>query len=444
MKRVRVESSDSCSASDEIEVPEGWQNLCLSDVADLISGAGFPEILQGQQNLQYPFFKVGNLGEVESGHPLLTSKHTVDERIVKELHAKIIPPDSIVFAKIGMAIALNRRRMIGVASCIDNNMMAAVPNEKILPRYLLRFLETAEFMPFTQATTVPSLRKSDLAQIQIPLPPLSEQEHIVARVEVLLTNVNAARDRLRRVPLIMKKFRQAVLAAACSGRLTEEWRIGKDLRDWEDKTLQSISSNKKNAISSGPFGSALGLKDYHDNGIPVIRSQNIQQGKFTPNNFVYVSELKATELKRSEVIPGDIVIVAVGASSGNVAMVTDEFPRYILSQNCNKFSFNSEIVNLKFVFLALQTDFLIDEMRSITTDTARPFLSLTNLKTISISFPPLDEQNEIVRRVGLLFERADAFDQEVAAAGWRCERLTLAVLGKAFRGELTTHESKAN
>jgi len=52
--------------------------------------------------------------------------------------------------------------------------------------------------------------------------------------------------------------------------------------------------------------------------------------------------------------------------------------------------------------------------------------------------PPLAEQHEIVRRVGLLFERADAFDQEVAAAGQRCERLTQAVLGKAFRGELVS------
>ena len=56
---------------------------------------------------------------------------------------------------------------------------------------------------------------------------------------------------------------------------------------------------------------------------------------------------------------------------------------------------------------------------------------------------PLAEQHEIVRRVGLLFERADAFDQEVVAAIRRCERLTQAVLGKAFRGELTTNDSKA-
>jgi type I restriction enzyme S subunit len=48
----------------------------------------------------------------------------------------------------------------------------------------------------------------------------------------------------------------------------------------------------------------------------------------------------------------------------------------------------------------------------------------------------LAKQHEIIRRVGLLFERADAFDQEVAATGWRCERLTQAVLGKAFKGEL--------
>jgi type I restriction enzyme S subunit len=108
------------------ELPEGWAEAPLGGVADLESGAGFPEKLQRKTGLPYPFFKVGNLGEVQSGESLQTSAHTVDDRLAKELHARIIPPDSVVFAKIGMAIQLNRRRLVGVHCCIDNNMMAAI------------------------------------------------------------------------------------------------------------------------------------------------------------------------------------------------------------------------------------------------------------------------------------------------------------------------------
>jgi type I restriction enzyme S subunit len=75
-----------------------------------------------------------------------------------------------------------------------------------------------------EGTTVQSIRYEQLKRMQIPVPPLPEQRRILKRVETLLVEVNAARDRLAKVPAILKRFRQAVLAAACDGRLTEDWR----------------------------------------------------------------------------------------------------------------------------------------------------------------------------------------------------------------------------
>ncbi|MGA7740660.1 MAG: restriction endonuclease subunit S [Polyangia bacterium] len=208
----------------EEELPEGWAGTSLGDLADLTSGAGFPLEHQGRTDGSLPFFKVGNLGEVPSGEPLLRSAHSIDERMAQQLGAKIIPPGAVVFAKIGMAIRLNRRRQIGVRSCIDNNMMAAISGGAVEDRWLLRFLETIDFMPLTQATTVPSIRKGELSEIAVPLPPLAEQRRIVEKVEALLAQVNAARAHLAKVPTILKRFRQSILSAACSGRLTEGWR----------------------------------------------------------------------------------------------------------------------------------------------------------------------------------------------------------------------------
>ncbi len=73
-------------------------------------------------------------------------------------------------------------------------------------------------------TTVQSVRFDQLKKLQLPIPPLAEQKRIVAKVEELLARVNAARERLARVPAILKRFRQSVLAAASSGRLTADWR----------------------------------------------------------------------------------------------------------------------------------------------------------------------------------------------------------------------------
>ena len=149
-------------SADVEELPEGWVWSSLGESCVLVSGAGFPLEFQGKKGSCYPFFKVGNLGEVASGEYLTFSPNSVDEVLAKQLGAKIIPKDAVVFAKIGMAIRLNRRRLVGRECCIDNNMMAAVPTRAISARFLLRFLETVEFMPLATATTVPSLRKSAL------------------------------------------------------------------------------------------------------------------------------------------------------------------------------------------------------------------------------------------------------------------------------------------
>ena len=82
-------------------IPEGWTHAMLGETARLVSGAGFPLEHQGKKGLKYPFFKVGNLGEVESGTPLETAPDSIDDDLAKLLGAKIIEPNTVLFAKTG-------------------------------------------------------------------------------------------------------------------------------------------------------------------------------------------------------------------------------------------------------------------------------------------------------------------------------------------------------
>src|SRR5262249_2243676 len=84
------------------------------------------------------------------------------------------------------------------------------------------------------------------------LPPLAEQQRIVAKVEALLVRVNTARQRLTKVPAILKRYRQSVLAAACDGRLTEDWRLSTDVRDADEDLGQSIDSNETSRSKAEP------------------------------------------------------------------------------------------------------------------------------------------------------------------------------------------------
>jgi type I restriction enzyme S subunit len=101
-------------------------------------------------------------------------------------------------------------------------MMATIPNQRIDPKYLLRFLETVDLMPLSQATTVPSLRKGDLEQIKVPLPPLAEQQEFVRRVEALFALADQIEARYAKAKAPVEKLTQSILAKAFRGELVPQ------------------------------------------------------------------------------------------------------------------------------------------------------------------------------------------------------------------------------
>jgi type I restriction enzyme S subunit len=458
------------------ELPEGWCRSTLGDLADLVSGAGFPIKYQGRTGLRYPFFKVGNLGDVNSGELLTETPDTIDNVIINELHAKVIPTNSIVFAKIGMAIRLNRRRMVGVPCCIDNNMMAAVSNGAALPHYLLRFLETVDFMALTQATTVPSIRKGDFESLSIPLPPIAEQKRIVAKVEELFEQVNAAKERLARVSVILKRFRQAVLAAACSGRLTADWRekhfgveptsdllkriqqdrkkpkksylnrtneeedIYFDIPDsWSFCFFEDICSNKPQAIKAGPFGSSLTKSCYAPFGYKIYGQEQVIRGDAYYGNY-YIGEKKFLELKSCEVEARDLLISLVG-TIGKVLIIPDNFEKGIINPRLVKISLHSKI-SPEYISNYLASPVAINMFKRDSHGGTMEILNLRMLKGLPIPLPPVIEQHEIVRRVEVMFKLAHAVEKRVEAATVRAQKLIQAILAKAFRGELVPTEAE--
>ncbi|MDN7012339.1 hypothetical protein FGW20_04645 [Methanoculleus sp. FWC-SCC3] len=466
------------------EVPEGWEYANLGTVAELISGSGFPLEYQEKTGQKYPFYKVGNLGEVKSGQYLTESKHTISEDTASELRAKIIPKDSIVFAKIGMAIALNRRRLIGVPSCIDNNMMAAVPNTSILSQYLLRFLETIDFMQYSQATTVPSLRRTDLAEIKVPLPPLAEQHRIVAAIEALFARLDAANARLERVPGILKQFRQAVLAAACDGRLTEDWRAENPNREngsviisriVAERKHQSVIGNKNKERIVTPkiiqngyeeyfeipsswlwvnFGTVLGeikngisIKPHNDPPgdrilrISALRARNVNLSdyRYLRNSEIHIksyqledNDLLFTRYSGSEEFVG--ICGLVRGLKDNVILYPDKLIRV-------RFDHQQILPNYVELFYlnGFARQMIIDSSKS---SAGQRGISGKNIRDLPLALPPLPEQHEIVRRVDALFALADRIEAEVAAARAKTETMRQSILARAFSGRLVPTEAE--
>ena len=119
------------------------------------------------------------------------------------------------------------------------------PGDKLCPKYLYYFCCSFNFKGLDKSTTIPSLAKRDLLQIEMPVPSLGEQERIVSKIEELFSKLDASVAELKTAKEKLKVYRQAVLKEAFEGKLSEKWRNTNDNSPYND--LLRASSDLKNA-----------------------------------------------------------------------------------------------------------------------------------------------------------------------------------------------------
>ncbi|BBU38891.1 MAG: restriction endonuclease [Bacillaceae bacterium] len=202
------------------KVPENWVWVRFKHLVDFFSGSAFPNQYQGYNDLEIPFYKVGNLKDTDSNYYIYSEENTISEEIRVKLKAKKVPKDTILFAKIGEAIRLNRRGLVPKPACIDNNLMGFKANENILDNKLLLYWSLKEdFYKYSQATAVPSIRKSTLEAIAFPLPPIHEQRRIAEKIERLFAKIDEAKLLIEEVKESFELQRAAILDKAFKGQL---------------------------------------------------------------------------------------------------------------------------------------------------------------------------------------------------------------------------------
>ena len=224
----------------------------LGDVAEVISGVGFPKDLQGSSDGDVPVFKVGDISNaIKSGtHFLRKSPNNLSKADASKLSKTLMPPGTIVFAKIGEGLKLNRRAVLSQPSLVDNNVMGLVPKAGVATSaYLYYFMQTIDLGILSRATAVPSVRKSDVVELPIPLPLIAQQDEIVAEIEKQFSRLDEAVANLQRVKANLKRYKASVLKDAVEGRLvpTEAELARRDGRSFEtgEQLLQRILETRR-------------------------------------------------------------------------------------------------------------------------------------------------------------------------------------------------------
>lgn len=156
-----------------------WHHVEMGKVASVVSGYGFPREYQGLTDEEFPFFKVGDMNLPGNEKCMTTIANTISGATLKKLKAKAFPQGTIIFPKIGAAIATNKKRVLTQSSVVDNNVMGLIPKSQINPWYLYYWMLQFDLRSVSNIGPVPSMRKTEVQRVLIPLPALSEQHRIV-------------------------------------------------------------------------------------------------------------------------------------------------------------------------------------------------------------------------------------------------------------------------
>lgn len=358
---------------------------------------------------------------------------------------------------------------------VNEHVFICRPTEFIEPRFLFRYLTSKEgqdrILENFQGSAQGGINLSFAPNTEIPLAPLNEQKRIVEKLEKLLGKVEAVQARLNKIPVILKRFRQAVLAAACSGKLTADWRkentdesaeqLKRDIiSEFYQKTKKKIDeteyfqkpdnsdipSSWQWIISANIFyfvtsGSRGWASYYSNSGALFIRVGNLDHNSIQLDltSKKFVNPPSNAEGTRTRVLEND-VLVSITADVGMIALVNSDIGEAYINQHIS-LARPVEGIDKKFLAYYLTSeDGGQKQFRELQRGATKAGLGLGDIKNIWVALPPIEEQKEIVRRVEDLFKFADQIEARYKKARSYTDKLTQSILAKAFRGELVPQD----
>jgi type I restriction enzyme S subunit len=392
------------------DLPQGWTSATISDVTERVPNAK-PESTPNEE------FGYIDISSIDNSTFRITDVKRFKGKDAPSRARRPIRTNDVLFSN----VRTNLRNIALVApeakaQLCSTGFTVLRPNAGIDPHFLFRYVLTNDFIgrvtPQQTGTHYPATSDRVVIAEEIALPPFAEQRRIVAKIEKLLGQVDACQGRMAKIPTRLKRFRQSVLAAACSGRLTADWR-DKNVasEDWKLVTL--------GAVVEFIGGSQPPKKHFiHEPRRGYVRFIQIRDYK-SDKNLTFIPR----DLARRFCTKTDVMIGRYGPPLFQILRGIEGAYNVALMKAIPR---DSKLVS---------NDFQFSE-RTVGQDGVRKDL----LEAYETRLPPLQEQEEIVRRVNKLFTLADRIEARFSKAQQSVSSLTQAILAKAFRGELVPTE----
>jgi type I restriction enzyme S subunit len=449
------------------ELPEGWATASLGYVCSKITDGTHKTPDYVGDGVR--FLSTANLVPFKGGFDFSEYERFISQAAHRELTKRCQPEEGdVLISKCG---TIGRTKEIDVKypfSIFVGLALLKPLHGLFAPRFLECFLNSpdiqSQFEELAPGSTRRTLTLAGINRVELSIPPLAEQKRIVSKVENLLAQVNASCDRLAKVELILNRFRQAILAAACSGRLTEGWRalrgnslgeIPPDLID-HDASVDVLppGTNLPDSWMLSTLGKLVegieaGRNIRCEERPPrrgekgIVKISSVTWGEFDEEESKTLTDASLFMPQR-RIRSGDLLISRANTIDlvGACVIVRSVSKELMLSDKVLRLRMDRALSS--WVLFLLRSSLGRHQIENLATGNQLSMrnISQESLQRVTIPLPPPIERMEVVRRVEALFEVADNIETRIAAATRRAEKLSQAILAKAFRGELVPTEAE--
>jgi type I restriction enzyme S subunit len=456
------------------ELPQGWSTRSVGEIFRSFSGGTPARGTPAYWNGRIPWLSSGDI----KTERIQSASETITRVGLDNSSASLCRPGSVVVVvRSGILKHTLPVAVLDHEAAINQDIKCFDSGSDELNSWLALALRASAKEILTlnrEGTTVQSVKYETLKEFPLPVPPLAEQKRIVTALEGLLPRVETSRQRLEKIFLFLKRFQQSVLAAACSGRLTEDWRKSHPTFVHPAEAVNAVREDRKKKASTIPqkdklndiydrieendsrelpeswryfalnklcwsFDYGTSAKSQRSGKVPVLRMGNIQNGRLDWEDLVYTSN--PAEIKTYMLKPNTVLFNRTNSPElvGKTAIYRGEQPAifagYLIRIN------PVPVLDPEYLNLCLNTNYAKAFCLQVKTDgVSQSNINAQKLGMFEVPFCPLDEQQEIVRRVRALAEIGARIAARCGEARKQVDKMPQSILAKAFRGELVPQD----
>ena len=347
----------------------------ISEFCKIYTGTGFPIEFQGKKDGKYPFYKVSDISASNAQQKIFlgSANNYIDEFDVSMLKGNIIPAGTIVLAKIGEALKLNKRAITSCECLIDNNVIGIKPDDNIINLlYFYYYLLKIDMIHYSESTTLPSVRKSTIEKIEVKIPPIDVQNKRVSILNLCHETIKYKVKLLYNLELLVKSrfvelFGDPVL----------------NEKGWNLTSLESVCQS----IYGGGTPSKK-IKEYYMGTIPWVTSKDMKSDIIV-DSIEHITQ-EAIDNSSTKIIPPESVLIVIRSGilkhtlpvciNKSKVTINQDLKALVLDERCKG-------IYLQYLLKALEKD-ILSGVRAVTADN----IEFNSLKKREIPIPPIDIQ----------------------------------------------------